>query len=196
MFNKEESMKDRKVKLNSKSVSKRIKHLLLTTSFLVMLGSTVDTRAADIISCGSERIKYFERRDEYYMTHKYDQKIVDLYDSGTIIIDGNVYSLDNFYIKFNTKKEDFDLHLICIGSGYTDILTKSTEKYEHNGVAKFIDTTAFIELIESECVLINDNCITVLDKESFLNMIKNWDGKLHDKTSDTEAISNKVKMER
>ena len=43
-----------------------------------------------------------------------------------------------------------DLHLMCVGCDYTDILTDSTIEYEYNGVIKFKNTEAFIELINSE----------------------------------------------
>ena len=128
---------------------------------------------------------------------EYDPIIVNLYTNGKIMIDNNIYSLKNFYLDYNNNVTDYDVHLNCVESNYTDILIGTEDKYEYTGSVLFKDSTVFIELISNPQICeIKDDTIIVKDKQALLNLVQNWDGYLHDKVSKTDAVSDKVILKR
>ena len=106
---------------------------------------------------------------------------VNLYQNGTLVIDKNDYKLKDFFILFNDKENNF--HIKCINPNYKN------EDIEYNKAIRFIDTTAFIKLIQDNNVV--DNKI-VIDNETTLNsIISNWDGYIHSEVLETDSVINK-----
>lgn len=143
-----------------------------------------------ITNCDTEVWEYYDRVYQYSISRKYDNRIVDIYDNYQIIVDDITHPIKSFYVTFNSNSIDKDLHLISVKNECTDILTKEIEKHNYNDIVAFRDTTAFIKLIDSDAVIVNDKekAITISDKEKANMIIKNWDGMLHDKVAETDAV--------
>ena len=54
-----------------------------------------------------------------------------------------------------------------------------------------MNTEAFIELINSDAVLINNNLIEIVDKVKTQNILNKWNGFIHSLVKETDAIENK-----
>lgn len=148
----------------------------------------------EMMDYNKRKTLYIKRKHNYSVSRNYDKKIVYLYKNGKLIIDKVTYPLDSLYITYNLQKNDYDLHLISTNSKIMDLLTKE-ENFSYDGVVKFIDTTAFIAFINT-LDKIKSNNILVKDKENLGKIIKNWDGDLHQETSQTEAIKIKNVLKR
>lgn len=193
MFNKEESNKIKRVELG-KTNFKKIGNFLMTMTLLLSLSASVKEKT--VIHYRGE-IEYRQRVYEYSQEQKYDENITKIYREYQLNIDGVVSPLEKFYILY-TRNVDGNFHLINTMSEYTDILTKSMDKNDYSNVVRFRDTTAFINLIGSDSVIIDDNnkTITIVDKEKAIEIIQNWDGMIHDKVAETDAVENKDLLRR
>ncbi len=199
MFNKEESNSSKKVEVKEKKNLRKIGYLLVATSLMLSLSQTnvkADTNDTSFNDYEEAKYKYHERVYEYGKTRTYDELITKLYDKGLVVIDGVTYNLKDFFILYNIDDKEIKFHLICYESDYEDILTGSMEKYDSNAITILKDTTAFIELINSDAVEINDNVITIKDKVKAKEIIDNWDGYLHDKVPVTDAVESKYRLGR
>ncbi len=178
----------------SESKLKKIGSFVLTASLIVSL--SIPAKGDTI--CNPGKVEYYQRLYEYSQEKTYDEKLIEIYNNGIINIDGEEYPLRKFYITINTKVDGYDLHLMNIKSDYSDILTNSLDSYDYDRIVKFRDTTAFIELINSDCVLTDyeRNIITIIDKEKALEIVKNWDGMIHNKVAETDAVFNKQIVKR
>ncbi len=126
-------------------------------------------------------LRYINQKHENNIRKQYNPKIVNLYQNGTLVIDKNDYKLKDFFIVFNDKENNF--HIKCINPNYKN------EDIEYNKAIRFIDTTAFIKLIQDNNVV--DNKI-VIDNETTLNsIISNWDGYIHSEVLETDSVINK-----
>lgn len=126
-------------------------------------------------------LRYISQKHENNIRKQYNPKIVNLYQNGTLVIDKNDYKLKDFFIVFNDKENNF--HIKCINPNYKN------EDIEYNKAIRFIDTTAFIKLIQDNNVV--DNKI-VIDNETTLNsIISNWDGYIHSEVLETDSVINK-----
>ena len=194
MFNKEESNKKKKVGLGKINV-KRIGNILLTMTLVTMLSTSVQAETTD---CDHGEVEYRQRVYEYSQKKEYDENMVKIYNEYQLCIDGNIYPMDKYYITFVRENDNHNFHLMCVQSEYNDILTNSTDRYEYDSIARFRDTTAFINLLNSDGVIIDDKngIITIIDKEKALEIVQNWDGMIHDKVSQTDAVENKDLIRR
>lgn len=148
-----------------------------------------------ITDCDLGNGVYYSRLNQYNMMKKYDARLVDIYHNYQIVIDEVVCPIEKFYITFNGDAINKDIHLINVKSKYTDILKNSIDKVDYSDVIVFRDTTAFIKLIESNAVIIDEKekKITIIDKEKADIIVKNWDGMIHDKVLETDAVEEKNK---
>ena len=195
MFNKEESNKIRKVEIKNPKNLKKIGYLLLTPSFSLSTSNVKkeDPFMENHFKHEKKIIEYLSRVKKYSKTKEYDKKIVSLYKNGGIIVDKKRYPIEMFYITYTSGlREGF--HLICIGNDDTDILLGSREKYPYDNIVKLVDTTAFIDLIKSEYVKIIDTSIEIIDKNKIKETIDKWDGYIHDKVPETDAVDNKDRL--
>lgn len=194
MFNKEESNRTKKVSvanLNCKKIGK----ILLTLSLILMLSNSVNAEESLIVEttdCDDSKLHYFDRVFKYSQEKKYDQKMVDLYKNSTVVISGVSYPIDKLYLLFDTEKEGYNIHLISVLNGKNDILTGSEEE-KYNRIAILKDTTAFINLINSDCVSIDDKkrIITITDNNKAYEIIRSWDGLIHNLVPETDAVEDK-----
>lgn len=193
MFDKEESNKIKKVELG-KTNFKRIGNLLITMTLLLSLTTT---SKEETTICNNYEVEYHQRVYEYGREQKYDEDISRIYHEYQLNIDGVVSPLEYFYILY-TRNVDGNFHLINVTSEYTDILTKGMDKYDYSNVVRLRDTTAFIALIGSDSVIIDDNnkTIIIVDKEKAMEIIQSWDGMIHDKVAETDAVKDKDLLRR
>ena len=192
MFDKNESKKYVKCKINGDIKVKRIGNNCYTNSFVVFENNNEKQRRIqkDHFDYEKKKIDYLERVIDN-KTKEYDKNIINLYNNGIIVIDGNEYPLKKFFIKYDLGSNDVILHLTCINSNFTDILTNSNGDYQYNGVVRFRDTECFISLINSDAVSIDENRIVIINKEKSLNIINEWNGMLHSLVPETDAIEKK-----
>ncbi len=187
MFNKEESNNTKKVKLDRKNY-KRMGNILLTMTLVLMLAESYQVNS---LGNQKEVIDYKRRIYDYQQERQYDINITKIYNEYQINIDGVITPIEKFYILYDNLCRE--LHLMNVKSEYSDILTNSKEEYQYDNVVKFRDTTAFINLINSDAVIVDDKnkMIIILDKEKANDIVKNWDGQIHDKVAETDAILKK-----
>lgn len=125
---------------------------------------------------------YINKKHELGIKKQYNPVVVNLYRNGLLIIDNEEYPLKDFYIVFDDNINNFHLK-----SKYD----KFNKEENYNKAIKFIDTTAFISLINSNKVNIKDNKLILNNIEILNNIISQWDGYLHSEMEETDAISNK-----
>ncbi len=124
-------------------------------------------------------LRYINQKHENNIRKQYNPKIVNLYENGLLVIDNNEYKVNEFYIIFNNN----DFHIKCTNPKYNN------QEYVYTKAIKFIDTTAFINLINNSKI---DNNKIVIDNISILeDIVSKWDGYLHSETKETDAIINK-----
>ena len=199
MFKKENNINIVKCIFKNKSKYYKYNDYLLSETFLYLVSMQNEKRVVEEQNIfESNKKEYFNRKHEYDVMRSYNQNIVNLYYNGQIMLNNKLYRLSNFYIKYNSKKDDYDLHLMCVDSNYTDILTKSLDNYEYDGVIKFIDSKVFIDLIKNKNVQVDyeKNIVYVNDERIISHLLDNWDGTLHELTSTTDAIKNRPILKR
>lgn len=199
MFKKEESSKVAKVAINKKLNLKKIGAYLITLTLLNMyaIPAKADDSLKNHFDFENSKMSYYDRLEKLSKEGSYNQNITNLYHYGQLLIDQQLYPIDKFYVAYKQVNEGYEFHLMCIGSGYKDILNKSLEDYDFDGVIKLRDTTVFIELIEHPDMVIDyANNIIVVKNDILQDMITNWDGMIHDRVSDTDAIEHKDILNR
>ena len=70
---------------------------------------------------------------------------------------------------------------------------KSKEQYNCFDIIQLRDTTAFIEILNSDASYFDptNNTIKLIDESKILEIINNWNGMIHDKVPETDAVENK-----
>ena len=178
MFSKENNIK-KIIEIKHGNLYK-YNNLLLTPSLEDMISNyQINKKMEEKNTYQNNITSYIERKHELNIKKQYNPVIVNLYENGSIIINNNEYKLKEFYIVFNNN----DYHIKCTNPNYQN------KDYEYNKAVKFIDTTAFIDLINTN--IIQNNKIIINDINILEEIIKKWDGYLHDKTKETDAIINK-----
>ena len=174
---------------------KKIGSFVLTTALIVTLSTPVK---GETTICHPGAHEYHQRIYEYRQDKEYNESVESLYNDSQLSIDGELYPIEKFFITISTKEDGYELHLMNIKSEYNDILIGSKDKFPYDNVIRFRDTTAFIELINSDCVLIDyeKNIITIIDKEKAIDIINKWDGMIHDKVPETDAVYDKEFLRR
>ena len=156
--------------------------IYLSKTFIDMMDKTNQARQMEEKNeYQNNIISYLNKKHENSVKKQYNPKIVSLYNEGKLVINGKEYNLKDFFIVFNDQLNNF--HLKCIDQSF------ESEEIEYNKAVRFIDTTAFIKLINTGKIVFNKLIIDNLD--ILTNIIKNWDGYLHSETLETDAIMNK-----
>ncbi len=169
------------IKIDINSLYEISENVKVSPSFVLLYNFYIDNKEIQIHNdFENNKVQYMNNKRKLCYKKKYNPKIVSLYNNGKLVIDKKETNLSNYYIIFNTDKKNY--HLINIDTGI--------DNYDYNKTIKFIDTTAFINLINSDNIVILENKIQI-DKNTLNVFIDNWDGKLHNKTCNTEAIVNK-----
>ena len=125
--------------------------------------------------------EYTNRKYQNSIKKQYNPKIVNLTKNGLLVINNIEYELKDFFIVFDNNLNNF--HIKCINSKFNN------EEIEYNRAVRFIDTTAFIKLINNSKVI--DNRILIDNLDILNNIISTWDGFLHSETIETDAVINK-----
>ena len=200
MFNKEESSKKKKVEINSKISLIRIGSFFVSLTLMMSITNN-SVKADDLLShFQHEQVKmeYLSRLNDYILERQYDQDIVNLYRNGKIMINNKILPLNSFYICYNTDSVNYDFHLMSTKDDCKDIILGSREKYYFNDLVRFMDTTAFINYIKDNRTSIDkkNNIIVVNNNDLLLSYIQNWNGMIHNQVADTDAILEKVIINR
>lgn len=179
MFTKDNNVK--KIELNVDKLYQD-NNILLSASLVEMMNSEHHNQEMqDKIDYQSNITAYINRKHEYDIKKQYNPRINELYQNGLLVVNGNEFRLKDFFIVFDDNLNNF--HIKCINSKFEN------EEIDYNRAVRFIDTTAFISLINSQNV--TNNRIILDNIESLNNIVANWDGYLHDETLETDAIINK-----
>lgn len=182
MINRNDDIK--KIDFQSNKLYKR-NDLLFTDSFLLLLNNKELNKELEEKEEYQDNItSYINRKYENSIKKEYNPKIVNLYSDGIIIINNQEYLLKDFFIVFSDKN---DFRIKCIDKDYPN------DNYDYNHSIKFIDTTAFINLINSSNVI--NNKIIVNDINLLNNIVSKWDGYLHSEVIETDSIINKKVVE-
>ena len=134
---------------------------------------------------------YHKRIAKYRKEKNYDSTFCNLYYKGKIIFDNKEYEIYDFYLTYNFIEDDSKVRLVCSKENYSDILLKETNKYNYKSIIQLRETSIFTKMIEENVATINDNKLTIVDKDKLLFLVNNWDGMVHDKVPETDAIENK-----
>ena len=182
MFNKDNNLIN-KIELNNLKVHTK-DDKLLTQSFAIMLSNYHDNIIMqEQMDFQNKKTSYINKKHENSIKKQYNPKIVNLYQNGLLCINDNEYELTDLYIVFDDNKNDF--HIKSVKKQFGDIET------DYNKAIKFIDTTAFINLINDNETKINDNRLIISNKDILTKIVNNWDGYLHNETKETDAILDK-----
>jgi len=182
MFNKKINNDNKKISIKHSALYKH-ENILLTETVAVMMSNYFNNKSLqDKMEYQDNITSYINRKYEYGIKKQYNPIIVNLCEDGKIVINNDEYNLKDFFIVYNDHENIF--HLKCIDEKY------NSDRYQYNKAVKFIDTTAFINLINSGKPISN-NKIILKDKNELENIINKWDGYLHSETKETEAVINK-----
>jgi len=201
VFNREKSGKNKTIHMKNKIKLTRITAFFLATASLIaLLISKNIEKNEEAIRRANEMtladIDYSRQQYEYWKrvielsSLEYDQKIVKLYN-GFVSYKGNKKSVNDFYIVYKLEEGKLKCILVNTKDGYKNFFDDSEINFERDGIIKLKDTTYFIELINSEYVLVEgDTLILMEDKLSMIQkLLNNWDGYLHDQTKETKALT-------
>ncbi len=178
MFNKDNKIK-KVIEINRGELYK-YNNLLLTPTFQKIISNYyIDKNMQEKMDYQDKVTSYINRKYECDIKKQYNPKIVKLYDNGILSINHNEYNLNEFFIIFNQN----DFHIKCINSKFNN------KAYEYTKAVKFIDTTAFINLINQNPV--KENRIIIDNINVLEDVVSKWDGYLHSETKETDAIINK-----
>lgn len=182
MFNKDNKSIN-KVELNNLKVHTK-DDKLLTQSFAIMLSNYHDdVMMKEQMDFQDKKTTYINKKYENSIKKQYNPKIVNLYQNGLLCINSDEYKLTDLYIIFDDNKNDF--HIKSVKKAFDDIIIN------YNKAIKFIDTTAFINLINNNETTINENRLIINNRDILTETVNNWDGYLHSETKETDAITNK-----
>ena len=192
MFNKEKSNERKKVSVLSQNY-KRAGIILLSSSLAMAFSSSANAEHTD---CDHGQVEYYRRVYYYGQERQYDRGVKRLYEEGSIRLNGELLPIKKFFLTYKSNGDNRGYHLISVLNDYTDILLKSNDKYDYDKVVRFRDTTAFINLINSDAVIINGTEITIIDIDKAILIIEHWDGLIHDEVVETDAVGNKDLLRR
>lgn len=190
MIKKNERKDIKEIQLEYKSLYEIDKNISITPSLAIMINNYLDSKSMDEHNdFEARKIAYLHRKKEYYVKKQYNELIVNLYQNGHIIIDNEDCDLKGFYILYMDGSDKY--YLTYSKSPFNDFIRKSNDVFPYDKAIKFIDSTAFIQLINDPNVNITDNIITIENNDILLDLLNNWDGLLHNKIWFTDGISNK-----
>ena len=181
MFNKENN-EIKKIELNNKRFYKQYNNISITPFFIVLLNNYYEEKnMQEHIDFDNKVTNYINNCFQKSIKKQYNNIIINLYKNGNIKLDDREYKLKDFYIVYKENNKDFNI--ICTNYNYKN------DNVDYDRSVKLIDTTAFIELIKISNI--KNNTIILKDSNDLLNTIHKWDGYLHDKVWETDAIFKK-----
>lgn len=190
MFNKDESNNATTIEIKNEINFKKFHSFLISSTFILMLKYQIEKDLMNQQMEFEDKKTAYIYRKRYCSTKKqYNEKINSLYHHGKLIINQKEKNLKDFFITYHTQKKDNAIKLINIQE---DKINTS----DYNGIIKFIDTTAFIELINNKNTIIKNNTILVENIDIIKNIVSHWDGLIHDKTCETDAVRDKRILRR
>ena len=170
------------------------KNTKITPSLAIMINNYIDNiKMNEHNSFEYKKIRYLKEKKELSLKNNYNNLIVNLYQNGKILINNEECNLKDLYILY--KKGDNKYYLTYSKSTYTDYIRKSNSVFPYDTAVKFIDSTAFIVLINNPTININENTIIIDNNNTFLDILNNWDELLHNRIWFTESINNKKILE-
>ena len=190
MLKKNERTNIKDIHLKYDSLYEIDENIAITPSLAIMINNYLESQSMDEHNDYEYRkIEYLRNKNENSIKKQYNKIIVDLYQKGQIIINNETCDLRCFYILYQEGEKNY--FLTYSKSPYTDFIRKSNDKIPYNKAVKFIDSTAFIQLINEPSVNIDNNVITLDNNNVLLNILSNWDELLHNKIWFTDSIRNK-----
>lgn len=181
MFNEEKSNEFGNIEFKKTSFYPINDEILITPSFALMINAYKEGKNIQEQMDYQDRITtYINLKSEYSLKKQYKDVIEDLYNNGILSINKKEYPLTNFFIVYHDSDKLFSL---------LNIALKNHIAYDH--AIKFIDTTAFINLINHPDVTITDNKVIVKDESIIDNLVNDWNGFVHNEVKETDAIINK-----
>ena len=182
MFNKDKNTKIKKIEIENKELYSLYDDVSITPYFVVMLNNYHENNNLQNHNDFENNIKlYKDNCHKLSIQKQYNNKTSNLYHNGIIVINSEKYNIKNYYIVYEKNKKNY--HLINITSNNNDSIKYDT-------AVKFIDTNAFIDLINKSDI--QENMIIVDNLNKLENIINSWDGKVHNKVYETDAIVNKL----
>ena len=162
----------------------------ITPSLAIMINNYLDNKSInEHNNFEYKKINYLKRKKELSLKKQYNNLIVNLYQNGKILINNEECNLKDLYILYQNGSNKY--YLTYSKSTYTDFIRKSNSIFPYDTAIKFIDSTAFIILINDPSININENTIMIDNNNTLLNILNNWDELLHNKIWFTESINNK-----
>ena len=190
MLKKNERNDIKEIHLKYSTLLKMNENILITPSFAIMINNYLDNvNTLEHNNFEYRKLAYLNKKNENTIKKKYNQLIVDLYQKGHIIINKEDCELKDLYILYQEGNNNY--YLTYSKSPYNDFIRKTTDIITYDKAVKFIDSTAFILLINDPNINIDNNTIIVENNDILLNILSNWDGLLHNKIWFTDSISNK-----
>ena len=171
------------IKINPNSLHEINNNIKVSSSFINIHNNYINKKEIqEHNDFDNNKILYLNNKRYLCYKKEYNQKIISLYNNGILNINNLKTNLKDYYIIYNTNDKIY--HLINVNND-------SIKDISYNKAVKFIDTTAFTELIKTSNMNTLDNTITI-DYEALMKIISNWNGKLHNKIWYTEAINNNI----
>lgn len=194
MFNKEESKKNKKCKVENKISFKRIGTFILTATLINSLSSV----KAENIDYHEALYNYGKRVEEYMETREYDMDFFKLYHTGRFIINNNEIKKDRVFIVAGYVNNELELSLYTASTGKVDLLTGKEINYENPKLIPLIQTSFFEKLLNKKLIIVEDRYMhfDMERKNEIIDELYNWDGLAHSLTPETDAFENKVLLER
>ncbi len=158
------------------------KDILLSSSFVAMVNNNHLIEALNEKNDYQNNIViYLNQKHENSVKKQYNPLIVNLYHDGKLVINTIEYNLKDFFIVFDSNKNDFNV--MCINPKYENSVSN------YNKAVRFIDTTSFINFIKNNTVA--NNKIIIDNNDKLIDTIKKWDGYIHSEVLETDSIINK-----
>lgn len=162
------------------------KDILFSSSFVEMVDNIhLNEAINEKNDYQNNLVIYLNKKHENSIKKQYNPLIVNLYHDGKLLINNDEYKLKDFFIIFDSQKNDFNIK--CIDTKFNNHQTN------YNKAVRFIDTTSFINLIKNNTV--TNNKIILDDVNKLTDAVNKWDGYIHSEVLETDAIINKKMTE-
>ena len=192
MFNKEKSKEFVSCKINKNLSLKKIGTFMVSISLLLSVNALGESDIVDDCTILKELAKYDKIVENNRKSKEYSNKLMDIMYFGKYEIDGKKYNLDSVFIAYTYVDGKLVWYLLCPSLGNVDLITKE----KHNTKVSYINlsfTTLFIELLENNLLIVDNNNILHFDmtrKEEIVKLVNNWDGKAHTLTPEMDVFDN------
>ncbi len=194
MFNKEESINNTNCKIIDKINMKKVGAALLTVT---LLGSMNNVKAEDN-PYHYKVNEYYQRVEDYMDEKEYDLEFFKLYHVGRFIIDGKEIDIDRVFIVAGYVNNELNMSLYTAKIGKKNFITGEDINYEKPVLIPLIQTTLFKTMLDENLLIVNDRYISfdMTKIEEIKDAIDKWDGMAHSLVPETDALDNKVFIEK